>query len=63
MRAQERLAERRSFVGGRQHDRWDFIIGSDPEQCEIAVVAGLSGQPIQLDDWSDLDDIVEAIAQ
>ena len=60
---QKRLTEHHAFVGRRRNRNVGVIIGIDPDQCELVVVAGLSGHPVQLEDWSDLDDIVEAIAQ
>ena len=32
-----RLTEHHAFLGRRRSDTWEFIIGVDPDQCEMSL--------------------------
>ena len=58
-----RLKERRAIAGRRRAKGWEAVLGYDPDRNEIAITAGLSGEPIGEDDWNMLDEAVYVIAE
>jgi catechol 2,3-dioxygenase-like lactoylglutathione lyase family enzyme len=60
---EKRLAERDACVRRLRRDSSETVFGVDPDRNAIAFTAGLTGGPTQMAEWSDPDEILEAIAQ
>ena len=59
---QERLVERDAYDKRIRRDLSETVLGVDPDRNTIAVTAGLTGAPPQMAEWTDPDEIIEAIA-
>jgi hypothetical protein len=59
----QRLAERQALLGRRRTQAWEAIVGVDPDRIEITVAAGLTGAPIQSEDWAHLDQMVYEVGE
>ena len=60
---EKRLGERSANVRRLRRDSYEVIIGADPDHYAIAISASSTGRPTQMAEWSDPDEIIEAIAQ
>ena len=60
---QQRLTERNAFIGRRQTETWEAIVGIDPDRIEIIVSSSLTGAPIQWEDWTHLDKMIYEIGE
>jgi catechol-2,3-dioxygenase len=60
---EERLTERNAYVSRIRRDLSETVIGTDPNDFAIVVSAGRRGQPIQMAEWNNPDEVIEAIAQ
>ena len=60
---QERLVERGAYVRDLRRDSARTVFGVDPDRNTIGITAGLAGHPPQMAEWTDPDEIIEAIAQ
>jgi hypothetical protein len=60
---EEKLAERHANVRRLRRDSYEAVIGADPDNYAIAISASSTGRPAQMAEWSDPDEIIEAIAQ
>jgi catechol-2,3-dioxygenase len=59
---EERLKERHAYVSRIRRSSSETIFGADPDHFAIAISAGLGGEPIQTAEWSNPDEVIEAIA-
>jgi catechol 2,3-dioxygenase-like lactoylglutathione lyase family enzyme len=60
---EQRLAKRQAFVGRRRTETWEAIVGVDPDRIEVSVSSGLTGAPIQSEDWTHLDQMVYEVGE
>jgi catechol 2,3-dioxygenase-like lactoylglutathione lyase family enzyme len=60
---EKRLAERHASVRRLRRDSYETVIGADPDNYAIAISASSTGRPTQMAEWSDPDEIIEALAQ
>jgi hypothetical protein len=60
---ENRLVARRTSVRRLRRDSYETVIGVDPDNYAIAISAGSTGRPTQRAEWSDPDEIIEAMAQ
>jgi hypothetical protein len=60
---EQRLAERQAFAGRRRTETWQAIVGVDPDRIEVSVSSGLTGAPIQGEDWTHLDQMVYEVGE
>jgi catechol 2,3-dioxygenase-like lactoylglutathione lyase family enzyme len=59
----DRLTKRDAFIGRRQTETWEAIVGVDPDRIEVSVSSSLTGVPIQTKDWRHLDQMVYEIGE
>lgn len=60
---EQRLIERKAFVGRRRTETWEAIVGVDPDRIEVSVSSSLTGVPIQSEDWTNLDEMVYEVGE
>jgi hypothetical protein len=60
---EKRLVERGAYVSDLRRDSARTVFGVDPDRNAIGITAGLAGHPPRMEEWSDPDEIIEAIAQ
>jgi catechol-2,3-dioxygenase len=60
---EERLIERHAYISRIRRDLSETVMGTDPDHVAIVVSASLVRQPIQVAEWSNPDEVIEAIAQ
>jgi hypothetical protein len=58
---EQRLTMRQAFVGRVQTETYTGILGLDPDRIELSVASGLTGVPIQTEDWNEIDNLIYAI--
>ncbi len=59
---EKRLVERGAYVRDLRRDSARTVFGVDPDRNAIGITAGLAGHPPRMAEWSDPDEIIEAIA-
>jgi catechol-2,3-dioxygenase len=59
---EKRLVERGAYVRDLRRDSARTVFGVDPDRNTIGITAGLAGHPPRMAEWSDPDEIIEAIA-
>jgi catechol 2,3-dioxygenase-like lactoylglutathione lyase family enzyme len=60
---EQRLTERNAFTGRRKTETWEAVVGVDPDRIDITVSSGLTGGPIQWQDWRHLDQLVYEVGE
>ena len=60
---EQRLRERKAFMGRRKTENWEAIVGVDPDRIEITVSSSLTGTPLQWEDWTHLDQMIYEIGE
>jgi catechol 2,3-dioxygenase-like lactoylglutathione lyase family enzyme len=60
---EQRLVQRQAFSGRRRTETWQAVVGVDPDRIEVSVSSGLTGTPIALQDWANLDQAVYEIGE
>jgi catechol 2,3-dioxygenase-like lactoylglutathione lyase family enzyme len=60
---EQRLVERKAFLGRRRTKTWEAIVGVDPDRIEVSVSSSLTGIPIQSEDWTNLDRMVYEVGE
>ncbi len=60
---EQKLAQRRAFSGRRRTGTWQAVVGIDPDRIEVSVSSGLTGSPISLQDWANLDQMVYEVGE
>ena len=59
---EKRLVERGAYVRDLRRDSAWTVFGLDPDRNTIGITAGFAGHPPRMAEWSDPDEIIEAIA-
>ncbi len=60
---EQRLTERKAFIGRRRTETWEAIVGVDPDRIEVSVSSSLTGVPIERADWEHLDQMVYEVGE
>jgi catechol 2,3-dioxygenase-like lactoylglutathione lyase family enzyme len=60
---EQRLIERKAFIGRRRTKTWEAVVGVDPDRIEVSVSSSLTGIPIQGEDWANLDRMVYEVGE
>jgi catechol 2,3-dioxygenase len=60
---EQRLTERKAFIGRRRTEAWEAIVGIDPDRIELSVSSSLTGVPIQSAHWEHLDQMVYEVGE
>jgi catechol 2,3-dioxygenase-like lactoylglutathione lyase family enzyme len=60
---EQRLVERKAFVGRRRAETWQAIVGADPDRIAVSVSSSLTGVPIRTEDWNHLDQMVYEVGE
>jgi catechol 2,3-dioxygenase-like lactoylglutathione lyase family enzyme len=60
---EQRLKERNAFIGRRQTDTWEAIVGVDPDRIEVSISSSLTGDPIGSSHWKHLDQMIYEVGE
>ena len=60
---EQRLTERKAFIGRRRTETWEAIVGVDPDRIEVSVSSSLTGVAIERADWEHLDQMVYEVGE
>jgi catechol-2,3-dioxygenase len=60
---EQRLTERKAFIGRRRTDTWEAIVGVDPDRIEVSVSSSLTGAPIESAHWDHLDQMAYEVGE
>lgn len=60
---EQRLTERKAFIGRRRTETWEAIVGVDPDRIEVSVSSSLTGVPIERANWEHLDQMVYEVGE
>ena len=60
---EKRLIDRKALVSQRRTKTWRAIVGRDPDGLKVSVSSGLTGDPIQSEDWKVLDEMIYTVGE